>query len=331
MRYVQQFFLDYLSVQRGLSPNTIFAYRDTLKLFLTFTATHRTTNIVKLEPEDLTAETVLAFRKNIESSRANTATTRNHRLAALRTFFTYLCTQDPMRAAQYQSIIAIPPKRAPKPSVDYLEVYEVRAVLQSIDRDTTTGERDYVLLNLLYNTGARVQEICDLRVKSIRIGPPAVVIIRGKGEKTRLVPLWTETADILQRFIAAMGINQTPDAPLFLNNRCESLGRFGVRYIVQSRIEKAVEVCPSLAEKRISPHTFRHTMAMHLLQAGVDLSIIKSWLGHVSLSTTHFYVEIDLDMKRKALSSCNPVGNARDLNHLVKQHEDIISWLETLR
>ena len=330
MHYVQQFFRDYLSVQRGLSPNTIFAYRDTLKLYLSFTANNKAKSTVKLGLDDLTSKTVLAFLKDIESLRANKVTTRNLRLAALRTFFTFLCTQDPLHAAQYQNIVAIPAKRATKPLVEYLEMHEVKAVFQAIDTNTVNGERDYVLLNLLYNTGARVQEICDLRVKSIRFGPPPVVIIRGKGGKTRLVPLWMETAEILQDFLTTMKITSNPEAPLFLNCRGENLGRFGVRYIVQNRISKAVKACPTLEQKRISPHTFRHTIAMHLLQAGVDLSIIKSWLGHVNLSTTNFYIEIDLEMKRKALSSCSPIGSSSDLKHLVAEHQDVISWLETL-
>ena len=203
-------------------------------------------------------------------------------------------------------------------------------MLQAIDRNTRSGERDYVLLNLLYNTGARVQEICDLRVRSIRFDPPAVATIRGKGGKTRVVPLWAETAEILHRFLIAKGVADDPDAILFPNSRGECLGRFGVRHIIAKQVAKAANVCPSLAKKRISPHTFRHTTAMHLLQAGVDLSVIKSWLGHVNLSTTHFYVEIDLEMKRKALSTCNPIGNTRELKQLMSENEDVISWLESL-
>jgi site-specific recombinase XerD len=330
MRYVQQFFRDYLGVQRGLSRNTVLAYRDTLKLFLSFTAASKGTTTMKIGLDDLTADAVLAFLKDIESSRLNNATTRNLRLASLRTFFTYLGAQDPLHAGQYQSILAIPAKRAPKPYVGYLEVHELKAVLQAIDRNTRSGERDYVLLNLLYNTGARVQEICDLRVKSIRFDPPAVATIRGKGGKTRVVPLWAETAEILHRFLIAKGLADDPDAILFPNSRGECLGRFGVRHIIAKRVAKAANVCPSLAKKRISPHTFRHTTAMHLLQAGVDLSVIKSWLGHVNLSTTHFYVEIDLEMKRKALSTCSPMVNTRELKQLMGENEDLISWLENL-
>lgn len=330
LQYIQQFFQDYLAAHRGLSPNTIMAYRDALKLFLGFVAQWKNKSTTKLTLDDLTADVVLTFLKDIENTRNNSIGTRNLRLAALRTFFTYLSAQDPFRVGQYQRIIAIQSKRTSKHMVEYLEVHEVKAILNTIDQQTPSGERDYVMLNLLYNTGARVQEICDLRINSLRLGTPSLVTITGKGGKTRQVPLWSETVKLLENYLARRNLLNNPPAHLFLNSRGEPLGRFGIRHIIQKRVAAAISICPSLVNKKISPHMFRHTTAMHLLQAGVDLTVIKTWLGHVNLSTTHSYIEIDLEMKRKALAACGSVVESHNLKQLIRKNEDVIAWLETL-
>jgi site-specific recombinase XerD len=330
LHYVQDFFQDYLNNHRGLSSNTILAYRDALKLFLSFVAGREKKPATRLVMEDLRPDAVLAFLKEIEKVRKNSIVTRNLRLAALKTFFTYMVTQDTMRVGQYQQILAIPLKQASKPLIGYLEVQEVKAILNMIDRISRYGERDYVLLNLLYNTGARVQEVCDLSVSAVRLNHPAFVTITGKGRKTRQVPLWPETASLLKSYLANQSVLDKPEAKLFLNARGEAIGRFGIRHIIRKRIADASSKCPSLITKKIGPHTFRHTTAMHLLQAGVDLTLIKSWLGHVDLSTTHGYLEIDLEMKRKALSACSPVGKPNALRELMKQNKDVINWLDSI-
>ena len=328
--HIQNFFQGFLSQTRGLSPNTILAYRDTLKLFLVFVVQFKRKSVSRLTLEDLDADTVLAFLKEIEHERKNSAVTRNLRLAALRTFFSYLITQDTLRAGQYQKIISIPLKRAAKPLMGYLELSEIKAILNAIDPKTALGQRDYVLLNFLYNTGARVQEACDLPVSAFQLQDPSWVIITGKGRKIRQVPLWPETAALLKTYFANRAILDKPETKVFVNSRGKSLTRFGIWHIIQTRIAQAIPQCPSLAKRKISPHTFRHTTAMHLLQAGVDLTVIKSWLGHVSLSTTHIYVEIDLEMKRKALSLCRPFEKSAELKRLIKQNHDVISWLESV-
>jgi site-specific recombinase XerD len=326
---VQAFFSEYLPMHRGLSPNTVKAYRDALKLFFAFTAAHNKHTSVHLVLEEVTAKTVLAFLADIETRRGNRVVTRNLRLAAIKTFVTYLIAQDPLRAGEYHRISTFPLKRAPRQIMGYLEVAEVQALLKAIDRDSPSGERDYVLLSLLYNTGARVQEICDLRIDSLRLDSPAVVTIVGKGRKTRYVPLWKDTAELLRQYLT----RSTPmsnSAALFLNARGEPLGRFGIRHILQTRVRNAAKHCPSLKERRVSPHTLRHSTAMHLLQAGVDLSVIKTWLGHVSLSTTHGYVEIDLAMKRKALAACRAQGIPTNLKPLLHRNRDVIQWLDSI-
>jgi len=330
LNLVQAFFSEYLGSHRGLSPNTVAAYRDAIKLFLTFLARHKEGRVTAVTLDDLDVDAVLSFLEHSESERGNSIVTRNLRLSALRTFFSYLASQDIMRSGQYQKVIAIPTKKAPHPRMEYLELHELKAILEAIDRKKALGRRDHILLSLLYNTGTRAQEICDMRVGDVRLEPPPLVIITGKGRKERTVPLWPDTATLLKAYMAERGLGDDPSQSLFANARGESLSRFGLRHIVSRRTATAAGRCPSLAKKAVSPHTFRHTTAMHMLQSGVDLSVIRSWLGHVKLSTTHAYVEIDLDMKRKALAACAPIGSPEDFRKFIDQNEDVISWLESL-
>ena len=330
MHHTQSFFQEYLRIHRGLSQNTVLAYRDAIKMFLGFVAIHCKKNPGRITLDDLKAEVALSYLKNLENQRKNSTVTRNLRLAALRTFFLFLSSQDPLRVGEYQRIRAIPQKRAPRRIIGYLEVDEVKLLLESIDRRARGGERDYVLLTLLYNTGARVQEICDLKVESLHLGASPMVTIIGKGKKTRHVPLWEETAKLLEEYLYVNGLVASPTAPLFLNSRNQPLGRFGIRHIIRNRLRLAAKKCPTLKTKQIGPHTFRHTTAMHLLQSGVDLSVIKSWLGHVALSTTHAYIEINMEMKRKALASCSASPKAKALKGLIDRNRDVITWLESL-
>src|SRR5450432_4689101 len=331
LQLVQSFFQDYLAGQRALSPNTILAYRDALKLFLSFLAANTKKPTARLQMADLHAEHVLAFLDDVERTRHNSTATRNLRLAALRTFFQYLISEDTVRSGQYQKIVAIPLKRAPRPVMGYLETGEVQAILDSIDRGRAAGRRDYALFNFLYNTGARVQEVIDLKVGSIRFAAPAIATLVGKGSKTRVVPLWPATATLLDDHLKERGVARQTDARLFVNARGQPLTRFGIRYILRTRLATASSKCTALAQKRVSPHTFRHATAMHLLQSGVDLTVIQRWLGHVQLATTHAYVEIDLEMKRKALSACAPPeGTTDSLRKIVDANQDVIRWLESL-
>ena len=329
MFHVQNFFTEYLAIQRGLSLNTIKTYRDSLKLFFKFLAKKKDIAVAKLTLVDLNADNVISFLRKIEDT-GSCIITRNLRLASLKTFFTYLISQDILHADQYRRVVAIPLKRGQKPLMEYLEVNEVKAIFKSINRKDTRGERDYVILNLLYNTGARVSEICNLKVSQIRLQPPPLITIIGKGKKLRQVPLWENTALLLKDYLYKKEIINKSKATIFLNSAGKAISRFGIRYIIQKRVTDAVAKCPSLTKKNIGPHTFRHTAAMHLLQAGVDLTVIKSWLGHVNLSTTHSYIEIDLEMKRKALSSCNPMGEPFNLKKIIEKNDDIIKWLEAL-
>jgi len=245
MQYVQDFFRDYLAAQRGLSVNTIKTYRDSLKLFLKFIAFRKNKKVSKVTLDDLDTDNTVAFLKEIEKSRGNSIATRNLRLASLKTFFAYLISQDIFRSGKYQQIMAVPLKRSPKPLIEYLEVDEVSAITQSIKRQDLNGERDYVILNLLYNTGARVSEICNLKVEQIRFESPPLIAIVGKGQKLRHIPLWKETATILYNYINRRNILDNPKATIFLNARGKPLSRFGIRHIIQERAGKARCQCPS--------------------------------------------------------------------------------------
>ena len=328
---IQAFFQDYLASHRSLSPNTVLAYRDSLKLFLSFVAIQKKKAPAKLILEDLQAETVLAFLDHIEASRNNSAVTRNLRLAALRTFFNYLAGEDILRTGQYQRIINIPLKRAPHQIMSYLDLNEIKAIQDQINRNTQSGRRDYALLCLLHNTGARVQEIIDLKVGAIRFEAPAAVTLTGKGRKTRQIPLWQETVALLSDYLKERCVKLNPETSVFINARGQPLTRFGIRYILGRHVKAVGSACPTVSQKRISPHTWRHSTAMHLLQAGVDLTVIQTWLGHVNLSTTHGYVEIDMEMKRKALSACMTTASDEKLQSVIKKNQDVIHWLESLR
>lgn len=327
---IQLFFTEYLANHKGVSPNTTRAYRDVIKLFISYVAKVRRKKIMNITVDDLSADVVLDFLKEIESERKNAPVTRNHRLAVLRTLFSFLATQDPQHLGQYQKIMLVPFKRTARPMMGYLEVDEVHAILKSINRKTEIGRRNYVLLYLLYNTGARVQEICDLKVESLRLENPPLITILGKGRKTRQVPLWQDTKMILNDYLEENNLHENEGSFLFSNRSGNPMGRFGVRYIIQKYVREASASCKKLDGKVVGPHTFRHSTAMHLLQSGVDLTVIKSWLGHVDISTTHGYVEIDMNMKRKALEKVGVNAKENGLGKFIKQNKDVISWLESL-
>ncbi|MBW6487020.1 MAG: site-specific integrase [Syntrophobacterales bacterium] len=304
--FVQAFFLNFLLAQRGLSPNTIGAYRDCIKLFLNFAAVLLAKPVDKLTIEDFQDKLVVAFLDDLETSRNNATRTRNARLAALHALFRYIAGQQPEAMGRCQQICTVSFKRTSHKTIEYLEDNEIRAVLNSVVPSSRNALRDYGLLLLLYNTGARAQEIVDLRIDKVRFEKPYQVRLLGKGRKERACPLWPETVQALQNYIERRESSATECPSLFLNTNGKPITRFGLRYIIRQYADKAGETCASIKTKKISPHTVRHTTAMHLLQAGNDISVIKDWMGHADLNTTHGYVEIDMKMKRKVLEGCQP-------------------------
>lgn len=328
---IRRFFEQHLLSQRGLSGHTVLAYRDALKLYLGFVCRQQRKTSVGLTLDDLTADTVRGFLDHLERVRKNSVPTRNARLAAIHAFFRYLASIDPRHLAQAQSILAVPFKRQARRVAEYLERDEMLNVFAGIDGRTLQGQRDDALLRLLYNTGMRVQELVNLDVNHLRFSRPCSVRIFGKGRKERTCPLWKETVAAIKAYLEKRAVRLDEATPLFINRDGNRLTRFGVRYIIAHRVTEAATACPSLLTKKVSPHTIRHTTAMHLLQSNVDLNMIRSWLGHASIETTNGYVEIDLEMKRKTLRSAEKLIPAKPgRKGSWRDDDELMSWLAKL-
>lgn len=296
---LQDFFCRRLVAERGVSARTVASYRDAFELLLRFAERETGKTPSALAFEDLDAPMVLAFLDHLETERGNSARTRNNRLAAIRSFMRYASLRDPTSLVIAQRILAIPRKRFDMPVLGFISRDEVKALLDAPSTSTWSGQRDRVLLATLYNTGARVSEIVGLRIADVLFDRESAVHLHGKGRKERVVPLWKSTVAELRRWLAR--IDRRPDAPVFPNRAGKPLSRSGVEQRLRLAVAIATRHCPSLAGRRVSPHTIRHTTAMHLLQSGVDLAVIALWLGHESPTTTHLYLEADLAMKTAAL------------------------------
>lgn len=328
---IRRFFEQHLVSHRGLSGHTVLAYRDAIKLLLEFASGYHRKSCTDLTLQDLTAETVRRFLDHLERNRHNSVPTRNVRLAAIHSFFRYLASSDPRHLLQCQTVLGVQFKRRAHRIPEYLERSEIQSMFTQIDCRTLLGHRDDALLRLLYNTGMRAQELVDLDVNHLRFSHPFSVRIYGKGRKERTCPLWKETIDAVKKYLEVRSVRLTDPVPLFVNAGGSRLTRFGLRYIIAHRVADATEDCPTLLTRRVSPHTIRHTTAMHLLQSNVDLNMIRSWLGHASIETTHGYVEIDLEMKRKTLRSCEKLlPNKPNHSPSWQRNNDILSWLSAL-
>ena len=297
---VREFFCGRLIAQQNVSTRTVTSYRDTFRLLLNFFAECRGRPPTALTLVDLDAPTVLAFLDHLEQRRGNCVRTRNARLAALRSFLKYAATRDPASLPAVQRVLAIPMKRFPRPLLEYLCREEVAAILAAPAESTFSGQRDRILFALMYNTGARVSEAIGLRRSDLELARSRTVRIEGKGRKQRVIPLWPRTAERLREWPPRIG--QEPETPLFPNSQGGALSRSGLEDRLQGAVRIAMVRCPTLKGRRISPHTLRHTTAMHLLQSGVDITVIALWLGHEGTETTHQYIEANLAMKEKALS-----------------------------
>lgn len=326
---LQGFFDEYLPRLKGMSPHTIHSYRDSLKLLLVFLSRDNGA-VCKLDIKDMKTSQVIAFLNHLESQRNNSAGTRNIRLAAIHSFFQYLATMFPQYINLSQQILSIPFKRTVTRTVEYLESQELKAVIDAVDRSKLDGLRDYTLLILMFNTGARVQEIVDLKTNDLHLSSPFTVRIFGKGRKERICPIWAETAHTLREYTEERGIDIRNPVTVFTNHLGTFLTRFGIRYILAKYIRKASEKQPSLKHKRLHPHSMRHSCAVHLLKSGVDLSTIASWLGHVSINTTNKYATIDLDMKREAIAKATPPHTDSKPNASWRSNPNILAWLESL-
>lgn len=300
-KHMKRFFSHYLPVQKGLSGNTLLAYRDGVRLLLCYAADKLRKPVDELMIEDLEENIVLGFLDHIQQGRGCTPRTRNARLAAVSSLFRFIAGEEPAVLPQCQRIRAIPSKRTVHKTVDYLEDREMQAILDAVDSDLHNRIRDRALLLLLYNTGARVSEIAALKIADVRLEAAGHVTLMGKGRKQRSCPLWPETAGAIRAYLKQR-MPKAPDTdPLFLNARGGRITRFGIRHIIGKYAETAATQCSALNTKTVTPHTIRHTTAMHLLRAGNDINMVRYWLGHADINTTHVYVEIDMEMKRKML------------------------------
>jgi len=333
-RDLVKFFEDFLPAQRGLSPHTIRSYRDALVLLLQFASRDSKRAVERLDIPDLTTERIARFLSSLETDRHNGIATRNARLGAIHVFARFMAAHRPEHLGSLQRLIGMPFKRgACEAPIEYLERPEMEALLHSIDRTSRLGRRDYALFALMFNTGARVQEVLDLRVRDIRFDAPAQVRLLGKGKKTRVCPLWPTTARLLARLISEA--HPSPDDPanrlLFTNARGGALTRYGVRYLLRRYLRKAAQVAPTLRGKKLHPHSLRHSTAVALLKAGVDFATISQWLGHAGLNTTMRYARADLDLKRQALSQVFPDALAPPRGgRLLIDGSDVVGWLRRL-
>ncbi|WP_158791490.1 tyrosine-type recombinase/integrase [Granulicella sp. L60] len=302
---LQQYFTNYLIAQRRLSPQTLASYRDTFRLLLQFVQSELKIEPAQLAIEQLDAEIILRFLDNLELQRKNSVVSRNLRLTAIRSFFRMVALHHPECVGTATRVLAIPMKRTDTRLLEYVSRTEMDAILNSIDRKHWCGRRDYALLLTMYNSGARVSELCALRIDQIGSGKNSYVHLHGKGRKERAIPLWPSTARILRDWL-----RENTGSMAFPGVRGEPLSRFAVRLLLQKAVATASSSCSSLRKKRISPHTIRHGTAMALLDAGVDISVIALWLGHESIETTNGYLHTSIALKEKALAKVTPSGSA---------------------
>ena len=298
---LQAYFCERLIAQRNSSIETIASYRDTFRLLLRYAERTTSRSPDTLTFSDLDADFILSFLDSLEHERGNLAQTRNVRLAAIRSFMRYSASRNPASLAVIQRVLAIPNKRFEQPMFSYLSQDEMKAILDAPDQTKWNGMRDSSMFTTLYNTGARVTEIIRIRVGDIRFDNGAFILIHGKGRKQRTVPLWKSTARLLKRWLKH--VEKSDESPVFPNRSGMPLSRSGVTHRLQLAVKQAAFQCPTLKDRLFSPHVVRHTTAMHLLQSGVDITVIALWLGHESPATTHKYVEADLAMKERALSA----------------------------
>jgi integrase/recombinase XerD len=326
---IQSFFLDHLIAVKGLRPASVRSYRDTIRLLIVFVAAEKRSKITKLTVGDLTFERIVAFLRDLEANRENHIRTRNQRLAAIHTLFEYIATRSPEMLMCCQQVAAIPTKRVPPPETKFLERDEIQQLLHDLPARGRHALRDRALILFLYNTGARVQEAADLRAEHLDLDTHPTVRLHGKGDKWRTCPLWEPTAQLIQELLESEnGPAPPPTAPVFTARR-QPLTRYGIYKIVRRH---AAQLDDPRTGRRIGPHTFRHTAAVHLLEAGVEVNVIRGWLGHADLTTTNRYAEINTKAKQQALLLTEPPGASEGhrATPIWRTDETLLNWLSSL-
>ncbi len=325
---IHSFFIDHLVTVKGLRPASIRSYRDTIRMLLCFAAADRNTKITKLTVADLDFDLVVRFLRHLEHDRGNHARTRNQRLAVVHTLFDYIASRHPEMLATCQRVAAIPMKRAAPAETHFLERDEVEDLFKHLPTVGRLAGRDRTLLLFLYNTGARVQEVADLRIGNLDLREPATVRLHGKGDKWRTCPLWAQTVAMLNDLINSTD-QRAADQAVFVSTTGQPLSRFGIYKIVRRH---AGHLDQPRQHRTVSPHTFRHTAAVHLLEAGVEVNVIRGWLGHADLSTTNRYAEINTRAKIAALRNTEPPGSSEGPRPrpIWQTDQTLLNWLATL-
>ena len=322
---LQKFFTDRLLTQRQVSPATVAAYRDTFRLLLGFIADARKIAPVSLDFADLDAATIGAFLTHLETERGNSVRTRNARLAAIHSLFRFAALQHPEHADLIARVLAIPQKRFDRGIVTFLTKQEVEAILAMPDQDTWIGRRDHALLTLAVQTGLRVAELTDLCRQDVVLSTGPHVRCRGKGRKQRSTPLTTGTVATMREWLKAH--DAQPGSALFPSRHGTPMSTDAVEWMVKKYATAAASGCPSLATRRITPHVLRHTAAMFLREAGVDISVIALWLGHESIASTQIYMHADLGLKQRALDKITP---AHVVLNRYRPPDSLLAYLDTL-
>ena len=303
---LQAWFTDRLITQRNSSPQTIAAYRDTFRLLLCFAREQTGKQPFELDLDDLDAPLIGAFLNHLEHDRANSPSTRNARLGAIHSFYRFAALEHPEHAATIARVMAIPTKRHERATVSYLDLDEIKALLAAPDRSTWLGRRDRALLLLMIQTGVRVSELVGLRIRDVQLDIAPHCRVTGKGRKKRATTLTAETVAVLRQWLKERKGN--PDDPLFPTRQGQPLSRYTVGALLSKHAATATANCPSLAAKRVTPHTLRHTNAMLLRAKDVDIATIALWLGHESSETTRIYEHADPALKEKAIAKTASLG-----------------------
>ena len=330
-RYMSKYLTEYLPGIQGVSYNTIASKRDAYILLLKYLDD---TQNIKAEDVDiplLTRETIIKYLEWLEKSRGSSVSTRNIRLAAIKSLFSYIQTQTPDYIYQCQQILSIPRKKEPGHTLEYLTVEGIKSVFDAVDASSRKGLRDLTLLSLMYDSAARVQEIADLSVNDFRAEKPSTLRLTGKGSKTRIVPLMSTTSDLVSKYISIYHPSYRGEynVPLFSNRKKEKLTRAGIAYILKKYIKIAREKQPDLIPETVSPHGLRHSKSMHMLQAGVPLIYIRDFLGHSEISTTEIYARCDSEQKRKAIENTCP-SITKSETPMWQKDTSLLGWLQSL-
>ncbi len=331
--YVTSYFRSYLPGQKNLSRNTISGYADAFRLLFSFCEEKKGMRVERLKISDFDSDLICSFLDWLETGRGCSISTRNQRLTALHSFFRYLQKQSPPDMEAIQGILDIPYKKTATTVVPYLNEEQMQALLSVPDGSCREGFRDQVLLSLLYDTGARVQELADLKVRDIRIESPSVVTLHGKGNKTRQVPIMTNTQKLLKAYLGHYrydpGISKG-DNQLFTNQKKGKLSRWGISYIINKYVRQAKESGLLDIDFPVTPHVFRHSKAVHMVRAGINLIYIRDFLGHVDCSTTEIYARIDTELKRKAIEkACKDILPEQEYKDWTTD-TDLMAFLESL-